>query len=192
MAQADGTLYAMVENAYIFRSTDAGATWYKVSDTIPSMAVAFNFLHSATVGNSVFGFGQDYSSGSPVLRLFRSDNRGDTWIEVPFTGMAAPFFSYLESAHGYLYVAGQNAQGSLGLYRLQIAENAPAFALNVSIASGMVTISWPLAAGDVVLEQNSSLTGIWNTLLAPRTTNGPTVSVQMATGTDDAFFRLRK
>jgi hypothetical protein len=70
---------------------------------------------------------------------------------------------------------------------------APQLAISINPLTSMITISWPAAAGNYVLVQNSSLTtGNWTPAGLPVSTNGSTLSVTVSPVEGNLFFRLKQ
>jgi hypothetical protein len=70
---------------------------------------------------------------------------------------------------------------------------APQLAISANPLSSTITISWPVSAGNYVLEENSNLvTGTWAPAGLSVSTNGTTLSVTFSPGAGNLFFRLKQ
>lgn len=185
---ADLALYAMLENAYIYRSQDGGRIWRRISHTLSKNPL--NFLHIATSGTLLFALAQDFFTPGNPLRLFRTENGGAQWTEVPLTGLVRPLLAFMEAAHGHLYLPGASA-----LYRLAVGSGPPsAPQLSFAIEAGKLVLCWPSGGASTVLERTASISpgARWEPVpRTPSVSEGRICSQQpMSEGLQ--FFRLHQ
>lgn len=183
----DGTLYAMMENAYVYRSANAGGTWTQVADTLPGAnMIPLNLLQIETVGNTLFVLGQDFSQAGGPVKVYQTENRGDSWTEVALAGVDRPGFGLLQGAHGYLYLNGQT-----GLYRMQVAAAAVGPRLSYSFTNRELKVCWPTDGKAYRLQRATAIAGDWETEPAvPASTGGNDCVTVAVPNAGLAFYRL--
>jgi hypothetical protein len=101
----------------------------------------------------------------------------------------------LHTGDNYLHVtahdlAGNNSEDSLTVtYTLPVGP-----AIQSSFSGGYLNLSWPISAGDFILQTATSLTPpiVWSNVVATVTTNGGTLNISLPTTNAQRFFRLMK
>jgi hypothetical protein len=100
LVSVDTTLF-MSNVQDIQRSDDYGDTWYSVQNNIPQIDLGLIFANNASL--FYFDLGLDL--------LYRSDNLGIQWTEIPLSGMIYNGFSGIKDIYKYQSVIWASASG---------------------------------------------------------------------------------
>ena len=162
---ADGTLYGLNQNNgspfTLYRvNTNTGAT-----TLVGSLGITFPSLGGAVAGLAFAPNGTPFAAlGNPSESRFYRINK--------FTGAAT-----LIGSVGFRGVSG---------VRFFVPPPGP---LAISRANETLRLSWPHLRGGV-LESANSVTGIWNVVSLPLTTNGTEVFTFISPDQPESYFRL--
>jgi hypothetical protein len=74
------------DHCEVLRSSDFGATWSCINP-LPPRSYVFVIAVVAGSPGTLYAAGQDLSDVTQALRIWRSQNRGTTWSEIPTSGL---------------------------------------------------------------------------------------------------------
>ncbi len=121
---ADATFYALALS-WLWRSTDAGASWTEVSGTDPNDPYLAFLRVDPTDPFRLWGSAGSFSSSNPfpvtnAVPLLRSTDGGDSWATVPTPDLGCLLFDlrFAPSSPSTLYVAGAKSDDSVNFCKL--------------------------------------------------------------------------
>jgi NHL repeat len=146
-------------------------------------------------------FGNLYVTDSGNNTIRKLKHLGTNWVVITIgglpgvpgtadgTGGAALFnqpYGVAFDSSGRLFVADSGAN--------IIRAGHVALAVDLKLTASQLTLSWPIAATNYVLEvnTNASITGSWSGISSGITSSGDTYSFETNTAASKAFFRLHK
>jgi hypothetical protein len=150
---------------------------FATPDTIRDMTLAgrYIFLANADLG----------------LRIIDVSDPDAPWLAGSFNTVGAGYGVAVSGQHAYV------ADGFPGVSILQLPMLLGPPTLNITRSDSNVTLSWPLAAADFMLDQASALefppaSTIWSEIPAPYQNDGTVNSFTVPLSATNTFYRLRK